>query len=137
MTRHKKTLYLILPVLILTLAALACGTGYQTSSKISGNTGEVRIKMKEADGVDTTSVEINEDWTRARIGTTVTLAVETGSCQAYLTGEDGTNIYLDAAGGSPNQTYGDLVTDAFGEIDLQTDCQGVQNLDLLINFTRK
>jgi hypothetical protein len=136
MTRSKRTLSLISAVLILALAALACGTGYQTSSKITGNTGEVRVKMNESNGVDTTSVEINEDWPRTSVSTTAILSMEAGSCLAYLTGEDGTSINLSAAAGSPDQVSGILVTDGFGEIEMQTDCQGAQNLEIAIAFSR-
>lgn len=136
MTRSKKVCYFILPILILALAALACGTGYRTTQKISGNSGEVRVRMNEANGTDSTSVEINEDWSRVRVTSTVSLSVDSGSCLAYLTGEDGTSISLDASAGSPGEVYGDLVTDVFGEVDLQTDCQNAQNLDLTIFFAR-
>ena len=136
MTRHKKTKHLVLAILILALATLACGTGYTTTHKISGNSGEVRVRMKEANGTDSTSVEISEDWSRVRVSTTVTFGVETGSCLAYLSGEDGTSISLDASAGSPKEVYGSLVTDAFGEVDLQTDCQNAQNVDLTIYFSR-
>lgn len=137
MTRQKKVLYLVLPILMLSLAVLACSGGYSTTSKLSGNSGEVRVRTKEADGTDSTSVELNEDFLRDRVAATVTLSVEAGSCRATLVGEEGTTITLDAAAGSSAQASGDLVTDAFGEVELQTDCQGAQNLDLLINFNLK
>jgi hypothetical protein len=136
MTGSKRIYFLVLPILLLALAALACGTGYRTTQKISGNSGEVRVRMNEADGVDSTSVEINEDWSRVRVTTTVTLSVDSGTCLIYLTGEDGSSINLDATAGSPGEIYGDLVTDVFGEVDLQTDCQNAQNLDLTIYFAR-
>jgi len=137
MTRQKRVYYLILPILALSLAILACSGGYSTTSKLSGNTGEVRVRTKEADGTDSTSVELNEDWMRDRVFATATLSMEAGSCQATLVGEEGTSLVLDAAAGSPAQASGDLVTDGFGEVDLETNCQGVTNLDLLINFTLK
>lgn len=136
MTRPEKTYYLVLPILILALAALACGTGYRTTQKISGNSGEVRVRTNEANGIDSTSVEINEDWSRVRVTSTVTLSVDSGSCLVHLTGENGTSISLDASAGSPGEVYGDLVTDIFGEVDLQTDCQNAKNLDLTIFFAR-
>ena len=136
MSPRRRTLYLLLAVALLAAVTLACGTGYQTSSKIAGNSGEVRVKMKDASGTNSTSVEINEDWWRERIATTVTLSVESGSCRATLSGEDGTLLILDAAAGSQAETYGELVTDAFGDLTLQTDCQGGQNLELLIAFSR-
>lgn len=136
MTPKKRTIYLALALAILAVTALACGTGYQTSSKILGNSGEVRVKMKDASGTNSTSVEINEDWPRESISTTATLSLEAGSCLATLMGNEGTVLVLEAAAGSPTETYGELVTDGFGEVDLQTDCQGGQNLDLLITFSR-
>lgn len=136
MTRPEKTYYLVLPILILALAALACGTGYRTTQKISGNSGEVRVRTNEANGIDSTSVEINEDWSQVRVTSTVTLSVGSGSCLVHLTGENGTSISLDASAGSPGEVYGDLVTDIFGEVDLQTDCQNAKNLDLTIFFAR-
>jgi len=136
MNSPKKVYYLVLPILILALAALACGTGYTTTHKLSGNSGEVRIRMNEANGTDSTSAEISEDWSRVRVTATVTLSVDTGSCLAYVTGEDGTSINLNASAGSPGEVYGNLVTDSFGEVDLQTDCQNAQNLDLTIYFAR-
>ena len=137
MSRRKRVLYLILPILALSLAILACSGGYSTTSKLSGNSGEVRVKTGEADGTDSTSVELNEDWMRDRVSATATLSVEAGSCRGTLVGEEGTSIVLDASAGSPAQVSGDLVTDGFGEVDFETNCQGVQNLDLLINFTLK
>jgi len=136
MTRSKKAYYLVLPILVLALAALACGTGYRTTQKISGDSGEVRVRTNEANGMDSASVEINEDWSRVRVTSAVTLSVDSGSCLVNLTGEDGTSISLDVTAGSPGEVYGDLVTDVFGEVDLQTDCQNAQNLDLTIFFTR-
>ena len=137
MTRQKRIYYLILPILALALAILACSGGYSTTSKLNGNSGEVRVKTGEADGTDSTSVELNEDWMRDRVFATATLSMEAGSCRATLVGEEGTTLVLDASAGNPAQASGDLVTDGFGEVDLETNCQGVTNLDLLINFTLK
>jgi len=135
MTRQKRIYLLILPILTLSLAVLACSGGYSTTSKISGNSGEVRVKTGAGDGIDTTSVELNDDWTRDRVFATVTFSVEDGSCQATLVGEENTRIEVSASAGSPGQTSGYLVTDGFGEVTLDTNCQGAQNLDVLINFT--
>lgn len=137
MTRQNRVYYLILPILALALAALACSGGYSTTSKISGNTGEVRVKTNAVNGIDTTSVELNDDWTHARVGVIAAFGVESGSCQATLIGENGTRIVIDASAGSQGQASGDLVTDAFGEITFDSNCQDGQNLDLLINFTLK
>ena len=136
MTRRKRTLYILLPILVLALAALACSGGTSTTHKLTGNTGETRIRMKEASGSNTTSVEINEDWSRTSVNATVTLFVETGSCTAVVAGEEGTAITLSASGGAPNQVSGVLVTDGFGDVSLTTDSQDVTNLDLLIEFSR-
>jgi len=133
--RQKRIYYLILPILALALAVLACSGGYSTTSKISGNSGEVRVKTGEANGTDSTSVELNEDWMRDRVFATATLSVESGRCQATLVGEEGTALVLDVSAGSPAQASGDLVTDGFGEVDLETNCQGAASLELLINFT--
>jgi len=137
MTRKKRVLYLILPILVLSLAVLACSGGYSTSRKVSGNSGEVRVKTKAADGLDTTSVEINEDWSYARIGATATLSVESGSCQGVLVGEEGTRMELNASAGSAGSAIGDLVTDGFGEVDLDLNCQGASNVEVFVTFTRK
>ena len=136
MTRRNRTLYILLPILALALAALACSGGTSTTHKITGNTGETRIRMKEASGSNTTSLEINEDWMRTSVNATVTLFVETGSCTAVVAGGDGTAITLSASAGAPNQVSGVLVTDGFGDVSLTTDSQGVTNLDLLIEFSR-
>lgn len=135
MTRQKRIYYLILPILALALAILACSGGYSTTSKLSGNSGEIRVKTAEADGTDSTSVELNEDWMRDRVFTTATLSVESGSCRGTLVGEDGTSIVLDTKAGSPAKVSGDLVTDGFGEVEFQTNCQGATNLELLIQFS--
>jgi hypothetical protein len=135
MIRQKRITYLILPILVLSLAALACSGGYSTTSKISGNSGEVRVKNNEADGSDSTSVELNEDWMRDRVLVTAALGVESGSCQATLVGAEGTVLVLDTSAGNPAQATGHLVTDGFGEVEFVTNCQGAQNLDLLIKFT--
>lgn len=127
----------MLPILILTLAALACGTGYRTTSKITGDSGQVSIKMNEANEFDQTSVEINEDYFHERVTATVSLVVETGSCQATLIGGDGTSISLTASAGNPAQVYGDLVTDGFGEISLETDAQLATNVEITIDFALK
>ena len=137
MTKQKRTTYLILPILVLALAALACSGGSTTTHKLTGNSGEVRVRMKEVDGAETTSMEINEDWSRTRVAATVTFSVEAGSCLANVTGEDGTAISLSASAGSPGQASGDLVTDGFGEVDLTAECQGGTNLDLTVQFSLK
>ena len=137
MIKQKKTTYLILPILILALTALACSGGSSTTHKLSGNSGEVRVKMKEVDGTESTSMEISEDWTRTRVAATVTFSVEAGSCQENVTGEDGTVVSLSASAGSPGQASGDLVTDGFGEVDLTAECQGGTNLDLTVKFSLK
>ena len=137
MTAKRKLYWLALPILALAIAGLACGTGFSTSSKIYGLSGNVRVKMKEADGVYNNSVEINEDWSRERIGANVTLSVSEGSCRATLSGEENTSIVMDVAAGSPAETSGDLVTDGFGEVYLETDCQAAKALDLYIDFTVK
>jgi hypothetical protein len=93
--------------------------------------------MKEADGVNNNMIEISEDWSRERISATVDFSVVEGSCRAVLSGEDNTSITLDAAAGSPIRMVGDLVTDGFGDLDLETDCQNATELDLTINFTLK
>jgi hypothetical protein len=93
--------------------------------------------MKEANGTDSTEVELNEDWSGVRVTSTVTFSVSAGSCRALISGEDGTSITLDASAGSPSEVYGDLVTDVFGEVTLETECQNAQNLDLTINFTSR
>ncbi|MCJ7715370.1 MAG: hypothetical protein MUO54_02465 [Anaerolineales bacterium] len=134
-TRNGLSLFLI--SLVLGLAILACGTGYRTTSTSSGNSGDVRVRMNEADGTDTTSVELNEDFFHERVAVTATLSVESGSCLATLTGDDGTVISLNAAAGSPVEVYGDLVTDGFGEVNLVTDAQGATNVDLFLQFTLK
>jgi hypothetical protein len=135
--KQKKTYLLILPILILALAALACGTGSQTTHKISGNSGEVRVKMKEANGTDSTSVEINEDWSRTNVTSTIVFSVESGTCQAVVTDGTGASVNLSASPGSPGDAYVTLVTDGFGEVSLETNCQNAQNLDFLISFVRQ
>lgn len=135
MTRRTRTAYLILPILMLSLAILACSGGYSTTSKINGNTGEVRVKTGSGNGIETTSVELNDDWMRKRVFSTVSFSVEAGSCQATLIGEEGTRIEVNAAAGSPGQASGDLVTDGLGEVTLDTNCQNAQELNLLIAFT--
>jgi hypothetical protein len=128
---------LILPILLLAGAVLACSGGYNTSTKISGNSGEIRIKTREADGEDSTSVELSEDWENEWIAATATLNVAAGSCQASLLGQEGTVLVLEASAGSPGQAAGDLQTNIFGDISLQTNCQGAQDLDLLVQFRLK
>jgi hypothetical protein len=135
MTSKKRILNLIVALLMLSLAALACGNGYRTTQKITGSSGEVRVRMNEGSGISSTSVEINEEWSWTRVSSTVVLSVESGSCQATLSGDEGTAITLQAAAGSPAQEYGDLVTDGFGDVQLQTDCQDARNLDLTISFS--
>lgn len=137
MTARRRLYRLALAILILAIAALACGTGFKTSSRIYGLSGVVRVQIKEADGVYSNSVEINEDWSQERVSATVTLSVSAGSCQATLSGDENTSIILNVVEGSPTEAYGDLVTDSFGEVALETDCQEAQDLDLSIDFTRK
>ena len=137
MTRQKRSIMLVLPVLALALAVLACSGGYSTTSKLSGNSGEVRVKTNSSNGTDSTSVELNDDWSYARVAAVVAFGVESGSCQATLIGGEGTRIAVDASAGSPGQASGDLVTDGFGEITFDSNCQDAQNLDLLINFNLK
>jgi hypothetical protein len=137
MSNKKRALYLISVVMILSLVTLACGTGYSTTSKLSGNSGEVKVSLKSADGANSNSVEINEDWSYAQIATTVTATTEAGSCAVSITGGENTAISLNTAAGSPGQASGVLVTDGFGEVDLQTNCAGAENLTVQFNFTLK
>lgn len=137
MVKKQNGLFLALISLVLGLAVLACGTGYRTTSKSSGNSGEVRVRMNEADGTDSTNLEINEDYNHSRVAITANLLVESGNCQATLVGEDGTIISLSASPESPAEVFGDLVTDAFGEIELETICQNAKNVDLTISYIWK
>jgi hypothetical protein len=137
MTKKTPRRLLFIPALFLILATLACGTGYSTSSKIVGNTGQITVKIKETDGTDQNSVEMNENFFHERVTATVSLVVEVGSCQATLIGEDGTSISLSASAGSPAQASGDLVTDGFGEITLATESQLAQNVEITIDFALK
>jgi hypothetical protein len=135
-TNRNRYQYILLALIALSLAALACGTGYRTTKKITGNSGSVRVQLKEASDENSTSVEINEDWTRQRVTADVTFSLEAGSCRASILGEDSTAIVLDASPGIPAQASGQLVTNAFGNVTLETNCQGGQNLDLTIAFQR-
>ena len=67
MDQKQNGIFLALISLVLGLAVLACGTGYRTTSKSSGNSGEVRVRMNEADGTDRTNLEINEDYNHNRV----------------------------------------------------------------------
>ena len=136
MSKSRKITWLALPILALILASLACGTGYRTSTSISGLSGKSRIQMNEGSGVNTNSMDINEDWSYTRVNATVTFSVSEGSCQATVTGDENTSISVSAAAGSPGVATGSLVTDGFGEVDLETNCQDAKELDLLIDFTR-
>jgi len=136
MDQKQNGIFLALISLVLGLAVLACGTGYRTTSKSSGNSGEVRVRMNEADGTDSTNLEINEDYNHSRVTITASLLVESGNCQATLIGQEGTIISLSASPENPAEVYGDLVTDAFGEIELETICQNAINVDLTISYVR-
>jgi hypothetical protein len=134
----KRKLYrIILAALALLLVGLACGTGYSTSSKIYGQSGNVTVKLKTSEGTNYNSVEINEDWSWDRIDAKVILSVNEGSCQVTLSGEENTALVMNVSAGNPVETYGELVTDGFGELDLNTDCQGAKDLELQIDFTVK
>lgn len=137
MDKKQNGLFLAIIFLVLGLVVLACGTGYRTTSKSSGNSGEVRVRMNEADGTDSTNVEINEDYNHSRVAVTASLLVESGNCQATLIGEDGTTISVSASPENPVEVFGDLVTDAFGEIVLETACQNAKNVDLTITYVWK
>ena len=137
MTARRRLYWLALPILALVIAGLACGTGFSTSSTVYGLSGNIRAKLKEGNDVYTNSLEINEDWSRVRINASVTASVAEGSCRATLTGEENTSITLDVAAGSPAEASGYLVTDGFGEIELEADCQEAKELDVLINFTQQ
>jgi len=136
MDQKQNGIFLALISLVLGLAVLACGTGYRTTSRSSGNSGEVRVRMNEADGTDSTNLEINEDYNHSRVTITASLLVESGNCQATLIGQEGTIISLSASPENPAEVYGDLVTDAFGEIELETICQNAINVDLTISYVR-
>ena len=136
--RMKRKYYrMILPILALLLAGLACSTGYSTSSSIYGESGNVKIKLKTSEGTNYNSVEINEDWGWDRIDAKVMLTVNEGSCQVTLSGEENTALAMEVSAGSPVEVYGELVADSFGELDLNTDCQGAKDLEVTIDFTRK
>jgi hypothetical protein len=137
MVKKENGLFLALITLVLGLAVLACGTGYRTTSKSAGNSGEVRVRINDADGTDSTQVEIDEDYDHSRVSVTANLLVESGNCQATLLGEDGTIIRLNASPENPAEAYGDLMTDAFGEIELKTICKNAKNIDLTISYLWK
>lgn len=137
MKGRKRLIWLALPIMALMIASLACGTGFSTSAKRYGLSGNIQAKLKEGNGVYTNSIEINEDWSYARFDATVSLSVNAGSCRATLSGGENTSIILEAAAGNPSETYGELVTDGFGEVDLETNCQNAEEMVLTIDFTRK
>jgi len=137
MQARKRLAWLALPLMALVIASLACGTGYRTSSSITGLSGKSRIQMNSANGLNTNSLEINDDWSYTEVNATVTFSVSEGSCQATLTGNENTSIIVNATAGNPGQTAGILVTDGFGEVDMDTNCQDAKELDLLVEFTRK
>lgn len=136
MTERRRIYWLSLPFLALVLAVLACGTGFSTSTTIYGLSGRVRAQMKEANGVYTNSLEIDEDWIHARINASVSFSVSEGSCQATLSGGENSSITVSATADNPGEASGTLVTDAFGDVDLETDCQEAKELDLLVEFTQ-
>jgi len=137
MKTRKKLTWLVLPILALMVASLACGTGFSTKSTIYGLSGKVQANLKEGDGVYNNSIEINEDWSYVRFNATVSLSVSAGSCRATLSGGENTQLVLDASAGSPDNTSGELVTDGFGEVDLETNCQEAEEMALIIDFTRQ
>lgn len=137
MQARKRLIWLALPILALMIASLACGTGFSTSSKRYGLSGNIQAKLQEANGVNTNTIEINEDWSYVPFTATTNLTVSAGSCRATLSGGENTSIVLEASAGSPSEAYGELVTDGFGDIDLETDCQDAEGLVLTIDFTRK
>lgn len=137
MKTRKRLPWLVLPILALMIASLACGTGFSTQSTIYGLSGKVQANLKEGDGVYNNSIEINEDWSYVRFSATVSLSVSAGSCRATLSGGENTQLVLEASAGSPNNTSGELVTDGFGEVDLETNCQDAEEMTLTIDFTRK
>jgi hypothetical protein len=136
MNKRRRLIWIALPLLALVLASLACGSGYRTSTSITGLTGKSRLQMNEASGVNNNSMEINEDWSYTRVDATVTLSVSEGSCQATVSGSENTSITLSAAAGSPGAMTGPLVTDGFGEVDLETNCQDAKELDIQIDFNK-
>ncbi len=127
----------LLALVLLLLASLACGTGFRTTYTLTGNSGKIRVSMNDADGENRTQLEINEDYIRESVAVTASLSVAAGSCQATLTGEDGSRLTLTAAEGNPGQANGELVTDAFGEITLETVGQNAENMELILEFTRQ
>jgi len=137
MKTRKKLPWLVLPILAVMIASLACGTGFSTKSTIYGLSGKVQADLREGDGVYNNSIEINEDWSYVRLSATVSLSVSAGSCRATLSGGENTQLVLEASAGSPDNTSGELVTDGFGEVDLETNCQDAEEMSLIIDFTRK
>jgi hypothetical protein len=133
----KKLWKLTAALIMLTLVTLACGTGYRTTSNISGNSGTIRVQRNEADGTDRTNVEINEDYIRETVFVSANLSVESGTCGTRLVGEDGTSLSLTASAGNPGTTSGELVTDGFGEITLETESQQASKINLEIKFERR
>lgn len=81
--------------------------------------------------------KLTKNYTRERVSLTASLLVETGSCQVTLIGQDGTLIRLSASADSPVEVFGDLVSDDFGEITLETATQGEKYVDLTLNFSLK
>ena len=49
-------------------------------------------------------------------------------------GRKGLKVKYESGGVSPGDAYVTLITDGFGEVSLETNCQGAQNLEFLISF---
>ena len=122
-------------ILIFIITALACSTGTTTSHTISGDQGQVVVKMKSADGSDQTGIEINEDWAWEIVPMAITVTVEAGSYQATFVDHEEQTITLVATAGNPASIRAQMVTDGFGKILLQSEASGAEGVTITIDYT--
>jgi hypothetical protein len=66
---------------------------------------------------------------------TVNVKVTAGSYHAEFVGEEGGRLILDASPNNPGQGSVQLETDAFGEIDLEAQAQGAEDVEITLDYT--
>lgn len=121
-------------ILILTIAALACSTGYSTSHTISGNQGQVVLKTKTADGSNQTGIEFDEEYEWISLPLAITVTVEAGTYQATFIDHEENTVTLEASAGNPASIRTEMVTDGFGKILLLSEASGAEGVIITIDY---
>ena len=127
----------ILVALICLMAAiLACGKGYTTTRTRTGDKGKVVLKLANLDGSDETQIEIDKSFTWDTLALEIVVEVEEGNFQAEFIDDEGQSLVMEATPGNPATGKRNMVTDGLGKITLNSQGEGTQNVTITIEYSK-